>query len=213
MFKVFFIAFATEGVDISGYQGALSQSTMSCIAESGKSFMIIQIWQGGNEINSNFAGNYKAAKDAGIKYVDAYAFICNNCAGNTPSNICSRIKSTLPSGFDGQVWLDIEDCTGCWTGSSSDRLSFAESVASSCKGEGLAMGVYSGQGSWEQVFGSANFNGGSLTSLRLWYAHYDGSPSFSDFSSVRFGGWSTPNMKQYEGDTTLCGTDVDLDYY
>ena len=44
----------------------------------------------------------------------------------------------------------------------------------------------------------------------LWYAHYDNKPSFSDFSS--FGGWTTPYAKQYQGDYTLCGFDVDLDY-
>lgn len=30
--------------------------------------------------------------------------------------------------------------------------------------------------------------------MPLWYAHYDNSPSFSDYSS--FGGWSEPYAKQ-----------------
>ena len=34
------------------------------------------------------------------------------------------------------------------------------------------------------------------------YAHYDGNPSFSDFSS--FGGWTSPHAKQYQGDVTAC---------
>lgn len=37
--------------------------------------------------------------------------------------------------------------------------------------------------------------------------HYDGSPSFSDFTP--FGGWSAPTIKQFKGDTTLCGKGVD----
>jgi len=220
MFKVillisfaFVCAFGTLGVDISSYQGAVAQSTFECFAQNGKEFLIIQVWQGGYEINANFAGNYDRAKAAGIQYIDAYAFICNNCAGNTACNICASIKGNLPSGFSGQVWLDIETCSGCWTGSSADRLSFIESVSSTCSGEGLKMAIYSGQGSWEGVFGSASFSAGSLKSERLWYAHYDGSASFSDYPSVAFGGFTTPNMKQYAGDATLCGTDVDLDYY
>lgn len=53
----------------------------------------------------------------------------------------------------------------------------------------------------------------SFTSLPLWYAHYDNSPSFSDWPSVKFGGWSQPAMKQYAGDTTLCSLGTDNDYY
>jgi hypothetical protein len=49
-----------------------------------------------------------------------------------------------------------------------------------------------------------------FTDLPLWYAHYDGKASFSDFSS--FGGWKTPYAKQYMGDYTLCSFDVDLNY-
>ena len=43
------------------------------------------------------------------------------------------------------------------------------------------------------------------------YPHYDDSPSFSDF--VPFGGWTRPAIKQYEGDATVCGVDVDKDWY
>ena len=34
------------------------------------------------------------------------------------------------------------------------------------------------------------------------FNHSDGSPSFSDF--VPFGGWTKPNIKQYQGTTSLC---------
>ena len=44
----------------------------------------------------------------------------------------------------------------------------------------------------------------------LWYAHYDNSQSFSDFKA--FAGWSSPKMKQYAGDATLCNTDVDKNW-
>ena len=63
---------------------------------------------------------------------------------------------------------------------------------------------------WESIMGTA----GSCTGLggvSLWYAHYDGNPSFSDFRA--FGGWSKPNIKQYVGDTSLCGAGVDLSFY
>ena len=63
---------------------------------------------------------------------------------------------------------------------------------------------------WSQIMGSAGACNG-FGSIPLWYAHYDNNPSFSDFQ--KFGGWTKPNMKQYEGDVTLCGAGVDYSWY
>jgi len=220
MFKALFLisliligTLAEQGVDLSNYQGAPSQEVFNCFKNNGKDFAIIQIWEGGYGINQNFVGNWQKAKAAGITYVDAYAFFCNNCNGNTPANICTSIKNTLPSGFDGMVWLDIEDCNGCWTGAAATRMIFAQAVAATCTALGLRLGVYSGNGSWGQVFGSASYDGGALKLLPLWYAHYDSNPSFSDWNNIKFGGWSSPNIKQYQGSTSFCGTTVDFDAY
>lgn len=46
---------------------------------------------------------------------------------------------------------------------------------------------------------------------QLWYAHYDDSPSFSDYTE--FGGWKDPHMKQFKGTTTECDAGVDLVRY
>ena len=54
-------------------------------------------------------------------------------------------------------------------------------------------------------------NCAAVSSVQLWYAHYDNNPSFSDF--IQIGGWKKPNIKQYKGDTTLCSAGVDLNYY
>lgn len=75
------------------------------------------------------------------------------------------------------------------------------------------MGIYSSYYEWQSVTGSAGSSSGALTSLPLWYAHYDGADNFNDWGSLAFGGWGGPNMKQYVGDTTVCGIDVDLDCY
>ena len=87
--------------------------------------------------------------------------------------------------------------------------------------------MYTSDSQWNPIMGSG-YNGGS--SAQLWYnicmlqyikqhcdngsyryAHYDGDPSFSDFSS--FGGWSRPTIKQYAGDASVCGVDIDKDWY
>ena len=63
---------------------------------------------------------------------------------------------------------------------------------------------------WQTIFGSLTACP-SVASQQLWYAHYDNSPSFSDFAA--FGGWTKPNIKQFQGDTTLCGAGVDKNFY
>ena len=49
-----------------------------------------------------------------------------------------------------------------------------------------------------------------LSNLPLWYAHYDGKSSFSDY--IKISDWSSPFMKQYAGDQTKCNVGVDLNY-
>ena len=40
-----------------------------------------------------------------------------------------------------------------------------------------------------------------------------GQANFNDYSSVNYGGWSKPNIKQYSGSGTLCDAGIDSDYY
>ena len=222
MFKtLFLLSFAivcafslTHGVDLSYYEGSPAQSVFDCFKRNGQEFTVLQIWRGGYGINQYFTSNWQKSKAAGIKYVDAYAFFCNNCRDNTPANICSSIKKSLPSGFDGMLWLDVEDCTNCWTGTPAVRLAYVHSVAAACAAQGFKLGVYSGKGSWGQVFGSHTFDAGPvLKALPLWYAHYDNDPSLSDWSNVKFGGWTKPTIKQYAGDVPYCGVNSDLNVY
>lgn len=63
---------------------------------------------------------------------------------------------------------------------------------------------------WTNIFGSKSACPG-VAANKLWYAHYDGSASFSDFSA--FGGWAKPTMKQFAGDLTVCGVDLDKNYH
>jgi GH25 family lysozyme M1 (1,4-beta-N-acetylmuramidase) len=207
---VFASAFATFGVDFSVYQGALSASTFSCFVNNGVRFTSIQLWEQPGVINPYFKENHAAAIAAGIPYNDAYAFVCDNFSAE---EICSGVANNLPSGFNGQVWLDIEPSGSCWSGAVGSRLAFVASVATTCEQHGLNMGVYSSYGSWEGVMGSAGASSSVLTRLPIWYAHYDGADNFNDFNALAFGGWTHPAVKQYAGTTSFCGTGVDLNYY
>ena len=63
---------------------------------------------------------------------------------------------------------------------------------------------------WQTIFGSKTACATIGAAYSLWYAHYDGVANFNDFGA--FGGWTKPAMKQFAGDTTVCGLDVDKNY-
>jgi len=72
----------------------------------------------------------------------------------------------------------------------------------------MKLGIYTSKVNWQEIVG-VSWNG--VAKYPLWYAHYDNSASFSDFSP--YGGWNKPAIKQYAGDKTVCGVDVDLNFY
>ena len=65
---------------------------------------------------------------------------------------------------------------------------------------------------WNQIMGNKDACA-QFSNYPLWYAHYDGKQDFSDWQANKFGGWTTPAIKQYAGDSVLCGYKVDLSYY
>ena len=179
--------------------------------------------------------NLNTAKSIGIPYRDVYMFPCPTCSASAASQmqqLTSYLSANCASAFSGRVWLDIEG-SQYWYSSTSTNKDWYEALVDSCKTYGVDCGVYSSSSQWSSIFGSSSYSYGSSKLLSthlmifnldlllstehssfvgnpLWYAHYDNKPSFSDFSS--FGGWKTPYAKQYQGDYTLCGFDVDLDY-
>jgi len=205
---------AAHGIDIATFMGPYSVSQWQCLHSHGIDFAIIEIWRGHHQLADHFPIDYLTAKSVGIYQVDAYAYICNNCPGNTAENICSNILNIVPNGFDGMLWLDVEDCKDCWVGTPRERLTFLEGIAENCEKKGFKIGVYSGHGSWIEVFGSADFASGGLTRYPLWFAHYDNKTSMDDYERLKIGDWKKPVMKQYSSSYSLCGiTGLDVNYY
>jgi len=221
MLKIFILisvllgcAFAAHGIDIATFMGPYNISTWQCLHDHGIDFAIIQIWRGHHQLSDHFPLDWQNAKAVGIYQVDAYAYVCNNCPGNTPKNICTVIQNTLPAGFDGMLWIDVEDCKDCWVGTPEERLSFLEDIMATCDSMGFNLGVYSCHGPWSMVFGTANYTSGTLTNYPLWFGDYDNKESFDDFEKLKFGNWKAPVLKQYNAGQELCGiTQLDLDAY
>ncbi len=114
----------------------------------------------------------------------------------------------------GMVWIDVEinPSSGCsWTSYSwSSNCDYLMQLINAVKAHGKAVGVYTSIYEWESTMGSL----GACTQaagVPLWYAHYDSWASFGDYTKI--GGWSSPAMKQFIGDTTLCGVGIDETFY
>jgi len=123
------------------------------------------------------------------------------------STLVSYLNSNCKSYFSGRVWLDIEG-SQYWSSSTSTNKAWFQNLKDSCATYGVTCGVYSSSSQWSSIFGSTTYSYAS--DLPLWYAHYDNTASFSDFST--FGGWKSPHAKQYQGDVTQCSIGVDKNW-
>jgi GH25 family lysozyme M1 (1,4-beta-N-acetylmuramidase) len=85
-------------------------------------------------------------------------------------------------------------------------------LVTAVEARGRAVGIYASAYMWNQIVGSKE-SCSIFTSYPLWYAHYDGNLNFDDWETNKFGGWTTPTLKQYAGDSILCGFGIDLSYY
>jgi len=141
-----------------------------------------------------------------MDYVDIYMFPCPQC-GDARSQVQSLHDFASDVKY-GLMWLDIEG-PEYWLGDYGSNQNFMNELAGSAQeifGDKLG-GIYTNANGWNSIFGDWDEWG----NLPLWWAYWDYSPSFDNFSP--FAGWSKPAIKQYVGDTSVCGLDVDLDAY
>jgi hypothetical protein len=123
------------------------------------------------------------------------------------TELVNHLTANCKSSWSGRIWLDIEG-SQYWKNDFNLNKQFYQELYDSCAALGVSCGVYSSASQWSNIFGSLSYCYGS--SSPLWYAHYDGKPSFSDFSS--FGCWTKPWGKQFLGTTNVCDFDVDENY-
>mmetsp|Transcript_18241 Transcript_18241/g.25540 ORF Transcript_18241/g.25540 Transcript_18241/m.25540 type:complete len:216 (+) Transcript_18241:88-735(+) len=193
----------TYGIDVSS---AIYVNNFQCIKGDGYVFVVIRCWQSNGQADPNCPHTIYNAWDGGMEYVDVYMFPCYSC-GNPSGQVKSMIDYLNSYNCKwGMVWFDIEG-PQYWSSSTQNNVNFMQSMLNEGHTLGLNMGIYTSQSQWQPIMGS--WTGGS--GYPLWYAHYDDNPSFSDF--VPFNGWSSPAIKQYYGDASMCGCDVDLDWY
>jgi len=176
---------------------------------AGYQFVIPRGYYSYGAVDVHVVDNLKNARAAGM-ITDIYMFPCK---GKSASAQVDQMMAAIPSNLYGMVWLDVETnpSTGCgWGTDYNGNCNYVVELINRVKSHGKTPGVYASSYMWQTIMGGTG-NCHAAASAQLWYAHYDNSASFSDFKGI--GGWSKPNIKQFQGDTTLCGAGVDRNYY
>ncbi|KAM9966855.1 hypothetical protein ACTFIR_007090 [Dictyostelium discoideum] len=201
LFALLSVSNAISGVDISS---GSSVPDFTCLKSAGYEFAIIRGWESIGQPDANGPHSVYNARDAGFEYVDIYLFPCYSCGNGAGQG---EALVNYMKGYNanyGMVWLDIEGPGEYWSDDQGANAAFFESLVSGLESAGAHIGVYTSESQWSPIMGG--YTGGSK--FPLWYAHYDGNPSFSDFSG--FGGWSSPAIKQYDDTGDSCGLGFDL---
>ena len=205
-------ALATYGFDHSVYQGAVSVSSYQCLKNNGKQFAILQAQQSNGSINQYAYTQYTNAKAAGIQYIDWYIFpTINQSASGQVTNTINYLKNNGLLNTN-MIWIDVES-SDLFYSSCSSNVNFlheifntARSLYNGC-GNNNCIGMYTSASQWNPICcGDTSFS-----QYQLWWPRYDGSASSANWSA--FGGWSWFNIKQYQGTTSICSTEIDYDYY
>jgi len=195
------------GVDLSD---PCSASGFRCLVNQGYSYAIVRGWRSSGTWDPDAPANLNNALSAGMSPVDVYMFPRPKGASGV-SQATSLWNNLQNTNFNGTIWFDVEQESPYWSTQSANQKFFND-VVNTLQGFGASVGIYSSKSQWIEIMGSS-FQGGS--NLPLWYAHYDNSKSFSDFGKSAigpFGGWSTPTMKQYQGDQSACGCNTDFNF-
>eukprot|EP01133_Synstelium_polycarpum_P004256 gene4256-4966_t len=193
---MFGVTMATYGVDISSVSDI---PDFTCLKSSGYDFAIVRGYESIGQVDTNGPHSVYNARDGGMADVDIYIFPCFSC-GNGAGQVETMVNYFESFQADyGMVWFDIEG--------PGENQAFFNSMLDGASAVGAKVGVYTSESQWVPIMG--DWSGGSA--YPLWYAHFDGSPSFSDFSP--FGGWSQPAIKQFSGSDTVCGLGVDQNWY
>lgn len=198
--------YSANGIDLFA---ASSVATFTCFKNSGYSFAIIRAFRSSGILDTNAANNIQNARAAGLS-TEIYMFPCR---GKDPTSQVNTLISGISTNLYSTVWIDVETnpSSGCsWSGySASSNCDFLMALINGLASHGKTVGVYSSLSMWQTIFGSSS---ACTTAAKapLWYAHYDNVQAFSDFKA--FSGWTTPKMKQFAGDVTVCSTDVDKNW-
>ena len=204
-------SFATVGVDVSQ---PVSESQWKCLQSPGGQgsvdFAVVRVYESVGRVDSSGVSTIKAARNAGVRFVDGYLFPCVP-SGRCPSpeqQVNATVFALERAGASiGSLWYDVEPLS--WSKDHGENQEFLKRMIDAGRAHNVKAGIYTNWNSWSEIMGEWSYPHDQ--GLPVWYPHYDGSKSFSDFQS--FGGWAKPNIKQYLGDKSSCSAGVDYNWY
>jgi hypothetical protein len=194
------------GVDVSQ---PFSTATYQCMKNNGYTYVIMRGWYSFGSVDVHVVDNLRNAKAAGM-ITDIYMFPCRS---KSASAQVDQMMADISGSLYGMIWLDIEtnESPNCgWGTNYNGNCDYVMELINRIKSHGKVPAIYASAYMWQSIMGGRN-NCPQAAAVQLWYPHYDGSPSFSDFSA--FGGWHKPTIKQFAGNVPLCGANVDKNYY
>ncbi|KAE9549598.1 hypothetical protein FO519_007194 [Halicephalobus sp. NKZ332] len=209
---IFLVGFLVGSEAAIGFDaiGSISTSTFTCLANAGHSFFVSRVYRSNGKIDTDGVQNIITARKAGFSDVDAYIFPClSSSCPSAAQQVTDALNAINKAGATiGRLWLDVEILS--WPSSTSSNQQFVLSMAQTAANMGASVGIYSNYNNWQSIVG-ANWNG--VSQYPLWWARYNGATDLSTGWSA-FGGWSSPTIHQYAGDTTqseaFTGIDTDV---
>ncbi|CAJ0569683.1 unnamed protein product, partial [Mesorhabditis spiculigera] len=191
----------------------ISVATFQCLKNKGHDFFIARVWRNINNYDLVGIQNIKNARAAGFTDVDAYIYPCLTPGKPAGANqVEAAIDKLNEEGAKiGTLWLDIEDDDNnrAWPSNQIQNQNFIQGMADAAEGKEVRVGIYTRQSIWPDIVGSWT----AMSKYPLWWSRYNNDAGFGKF--VPFGGWSTAEIHQYDGDVKNppCGLkDMDLNY-
>ena len=192
---------ADYGIDISAL---VDSGSYNCLVNNGYTFAIPRGYCSYGGVDPNVVANIQNAYAGGMSHVDVYLFPCVPC-GNPAGQVDDLLNAIAGTGY-GMIWLDIE--TYAW-GDVTDNINFIQGLMDELSNQGASYGIYTNYYQWQSITGL--WTGPADNGVQLWWAYYDGEANFNDYSG--FGDWNGPAIKQFAGDATVCGVDLDQNWY
>ena len=216
---------AACGVDISSHNGDVNWKQL---AAEGVDFAIIRCGYGdnesidGNQDDTRFLTNYRAAKAAGVKvgvYIYSYAINANGAQKDAQSaesealHVLRILKDAgiSPSDLDYPIYWDVEDPTQVELGKAGALVGMANTFCEKIQQAGYDAGIYSSKSWWDTYLNSHELDG-----YYKWVAQWDGQSDGLTYSGCSdFRGSKAVWQFSARGYSTACsghGHRVDLNY-
>jgi Glycosyl hydrolases family 25 len=188
---------ATYALDISFWEGPVSEHEVECFWDSGVRHIVA-----GTQVEEITRQQLAMATSRGMT-VDAYEYLYWDRDMATQVDEAMAITAGFPIE---RMWLDVEEDPGD-LGSAALTAKVREAVDRCREYEaerGLTCGIYTGPGFWRSHMANTT----EFSDVPLWYAWYNERRLLSAWQDERFGGWSAPTGKQW-AEQVICGYGAD----